>query len=411
MTNMSLTLRDVTLRATVTGKGPTVLLLHAGEERRDVWAPVAEGMTECGLRTVAFDLRGHGESTGRATTLRAIADDVIEMVVREPGPIVVVGASLGGFAAVAALAEPSVAQRAAGLVLVDVVPDVDADRARRWLDDHGLLARSTELAEDILASRSQLHAIVAASDLPILLVRGGSRSPLGDADVDKLCMANRRVTVTRIPDAGHLVARDAPAELARIISAHATKWLGTDDVVRCAFELQRTLGAEQIDHPGGTLFEHLRRVHALTVEWNAAPRTRLASICHASYGTDGFRHALLPTTDRRRLHHVIGPDAAALVYLYGACDRSRTYRELGRRPLPVTDRFTGGSKTIEGSELRDFVILTIANELDVARHAQLPPSIRSEIRDLVAALATYAPDEAAVALADEALARASAGWK
>ncbi|MBF6340943.1 alpha/beta fold hydrolase [Nocardia abscessus] len=400
MTDMSLTLHDVTLRGTVTGTGPTVLLLHAGEERREVWAPVTEGMTECGLRTVAFDLRGHGESSGRATTLRAVAGDVIEMVAREPAPIVVVGASLGGFAAVDALAEPSVAQRVAGLVLVDVVPDVDAGRARRWLDDHGLLARNAELADDILASRSELHAIVAASDLPILLVRGGPRSPLGDADVDRLRMANRRVTVTRIPDAGHLVARDAPAELARIVSAHASKWLATDEVVRRAFELQRTLGAERIDHPGGTLFEHLRRVYALTVEWNAAPRTRLASICHASYGTAGFGHALLPTTDHRRLHEVIGPDAAALVYLYGACDRARTYRELGRRPLPVADRFTGGSKMIEGTELRDFAVLTIANELDIARHAQLPPSIRSDICDLFAALATYAPDEAAVALAE-----------
>lgn len=251
MTDMTLTLPDVTLRATVTGAGPTVLLLHAGRERRDVWAPVTEGMTECGLRTVAYDLRGHGESSGRATTLRAIADDVVEMVVREPAPIVVVGASLGGLAAVAALAEPSVAQRVAGLVLVDVVPDIDADRARRWLDDHGLLARETELTDDILASRSELHAIIAASDLPILLVRGGPRSPLGDADVDRLRMTNRRVTVTRVPDAGHLIARDAPAELARIVSAHATKWLGTDDVVRRAFELQRALGAEQIDHPGG----------------------------------------------------------------------------------------------------------------------------------------------------------------
>ncbi|MBF6467503.1 alpha/beta fold hydrolase [Nocardia beijingensis] len=404
MTDMTLTLRDVTLRATVTGAGPTVLLLHAGRERRDVWAPVTEGMTECGLRTVAFDLRGHGESSGRATALQAIADDVIEMVVREPAPIVVVGASLGGFAAVAALAESSVAQRVAGLVLVDVVPD----RARRWLDDHGLLAHAAELADDILASCPELHAIITASDLPILLVRGGPRSPLGDADVDRLRMTNRRVTVTRVPEAGHLVARDAPAELARIVSAHATKWLGTDDVVRRAFELQRTLGAEQIDHPGGTLFEHLRRVHALAVEWNSAPRTRLASICHASYGTDGLPHALLPITDRQRLDHVIGPDAAALVYLYGACDRSRTYRELGRQPLPVTDRFSGGSKTIGGTELRDFAVLTIANELDVARHAQLAPSIRSDIRDLVTALAAYAPVEAAVALADEALARASA---
>lgn len=403
MTDIDLALDDVTLRATVTGTGPTVLLLHAGGERRGVWAPVAARMTESGLRTVAFDLRGHGDSSGRATTLRSVADDVIEMVRREPAPIVVAGASLGGLAAIAALADPSAAWRVAGLVLVDVVPDPDPGRARSWLDDHGLRDGNAELVEDILESGPELLATATALDMPILLVRAGPRSPLADADVDRLRTANRRVTIADVPSAGHLVARDAPAELARIVSAHATKWLGGDDDVRHAFELQRTLRAEQIDHPGGTLYAHLRRVHALTIEWGATPRTQLAAICHASYGTDGFQHALLETADRQRLQYVIGPDAEALVYLYGACDRARTYCELGRQPLPMVDRFTGKEKAIQGSELRDFAVLTIANELDVARHAQLPASTHEAIHGLITALATYAPEEAARALADEAL--------
>ncbi len=403
MSMTTLTLDDVTLRATVTGTGPTVLLLHAGGENRGVWTPVADQMAKSGLRTVAYDLRGHGESSGRATTLRALAADMIEMVDREPAPIVVVGASLGGLTAIAALAESSVAYRVAGLVLVDVVPDPDPILSRTWLYERGLLNHHAELIEDILASNSALLATTAALDVPILLVRSGRRSPLSDADADRLCAANHRVIVTRVPGAGHLVARDAPAELSRILSAHATQWLATDDVFCRAFDLQRTLGAEQIDHPGGSLHAHLRRVHALSVEWTAAPRTQLAAICHATYGTDGFRHALLSTAERQRLRHVIGPDAEALVYLYGACDRVRTYRELGRHPLIVIDRFTGRSRAIQGTELRDFAVLTIVNELDVVRHARLPASTRTEIRDLIAALANYAPEAAARALADEAL--------
>lgn len=140
------------------------------------------------------------------------------------------------------------------------------------------------------------------------------------------------------------------------------------------------------------------------VDWNATPRTRLAAICHASYGTDGFAAELLPTTDRPRLAKVIGHDAEDLVYLYGGCDRERTYRDLGRVPLSVIDRFTGTSRLVQGADLYDFAVLTIANELDVARHAQLPPSALTGIRSLVLALASYAPDEAARALADEAFA-------
>ncbi len=379
MTEVALDLGEITLRATVTGTGPTVLLLHAGGERRGVWAPVAERMPA--LRTVAVDLRGHGDSPGQARTLREFADDVRALVAGEPAPVVVVGASLGGLAALAALADPAVARRVAGLVLVDVVPDPDPDLARSWLDEQGLRDRYPDIVEDVLASGPELRVTAEALELPILLVRG-ERSPLA--------VAHPLPTVT-VPGAGHLVARDAPAELARIVSAQATVW--------SSVELQRTLGAERVEHPGGTLLVHLRRVHALAVDWNASPRTQLAAICHATYGTDGFRNALLPVTERQRLRHVIGADAEALVYLYGSCDRARTYPELGRNPLPMVDRFTDATRTLDGADLRDFAVLSIVNELDVARHARLPG-----IRDLVAALAPYAPAEAARALADDALA-------
>lgn len=404
MTEVTLTLDDVTLRGTVTGAGPTVLLLHAGGERRSVWTPVAAQLADSGLRTVAFDLRGHGDSSGQATTLRTVADDVIEILSRETGPLVVVGASLGGLAALAALAKPTVVQRVAGLILVDVVPDPDPQRARAWLDEHGLIDRHPEIVTDILESSPELVPTAAELDMPILLIRAGHGSPLGDADANRLSATNPHVTITHVPRAGHLVAHDAPDELARIVSAHATTWLATDEVVHHAFELQRSLGAENLDHPGGTLYAHLRRVHTLAAEWNASPRTQLTAICHASYGTDGFQHPLLPTTERQQLQHTLGPEAESLVYLYDACDRARTYPHLGQDPLPIHDRFTGKPTTIHGAELRDFAILTIINELDVARHAHLPASAIDDIRSLIAALATYAPDESARALTDEALA-------
>jgi hypothetical protein len=287
---------------------------------------------------------------------------------------------------------------------VDVVPDPAPGRARAWLDERGLREGRTELVENALERGPQLLAAAAELDAPLLLVRGGHRSPVTDADVDRLRRANPRVAVTCVPEAGHLVARDAPGELADILEGHATKWLAAEPVVRQAFELQRALGAHQVDHPGGTLFAHLRRVHALTLEWRASPRAQLAAICHASYGTAGFGHALLARDDRGRLRDVIGDDAEALVHLYGMCDRTRTYPALSSEPLRIVDRFTGQPTGIHKAELRDFAVLTIANELDVARHASLPSSAVKEIRKVVAGLASHMPDEAARALADEALA-------
>ena len=163
------------------------------------------------------------------------------------------------------------------------------------------------------------------------------------------------------------------------------------------------LGAGEITHPGGTLLAHLERVHRLTADWAASPRTRLAALCHATYGTDGFARALLPSTDRARLRAVIGEEAEGLVYRYGACDRAAAAGRWGHDPLPIRDRFTGVTTELADGLLGDFAVLTIANELDVVRHGSLPREVVEQIRALLRALAVHAPDEASVALGDPAL--------
>ncbi|GAB3878712.1 hypothetical protein GCM10029964_029780 [Kibdelosporangium lantanae] len=106
---------------------------------------------------------------------------------------------------------------------------------------------------------------------------------------------------------------------------------------------------------------------------------------------------LLPLDQRDRLRAAVGDDT--LVYLYAACDRSRTYPHLGESPLPLTDRFTGEVVALEGDDLTDFALLTVANELDVARNATLTPGERDGIRALITGLAPYAPDAVERALA------------
>jgi pimeloyl-ACP methyl ester carboxylesterase len=205
------------LRGTETGAGPTVLLLHAGGERRAVWEPVARALHEGGVRSVAFDQRGHGDSSGEPTSLAMLADDVRAMVRQQRRPVTIVGASIGGLAALDALADPMTASRTRGLVLVDVVPDPHPDEVRAWLDERGLRRRREALVDDVLARGATLRATLAAMEMPILLVRGGAGSPLSDADVVRVRETNPRVRVERVPEAGHLVARDAPRRLATLI--------------------------------------------------------------------------------------------------------------------------------------------------------------------------------------------------
>ncbi|MYW03210.1 hypothetical protein GT354_34065 [Streptomyces sp. SID3343] len=145
----------------------------------------------------------------------------------------------------------------------------------------------------------------------------------------------------------------------------------------------RMLGAEGIEHPGGTLLAHLRRVEDLLDDWGARPELRTAGLCHAFYGTDGFATALLPLDRRCELAGRIGVDAERLVYFYASCDRKATYGSLVEGTF--RDRFTGRSYVPSEQQRRDFAELTAANELDIAR---VGPEFRAKNRAALTALFT-----------------------
>lgn len=133
------------------------------------------------------------------------------------------------------------------------------------------------------------------------------------------------------------------------------------------FLLER--GAGRLPHPGGTLFEHLKRVAALLATWGADDALQTAGLCHACYGTDGYDTALVRPLDRSCLVELIGTPAESLVYLYGSCDRHATHPQLaGSGAVAFRDRFTGEQVYPSEASVRAFVELTAANELDVMRN-------------------------------------------
>ncbi len=141
-----------------------------------------------------------------------------------------------------------------------------------------------------------------------------------------------------------------------------------DDRSTAAEALLQARGANNIDHPGGTLFAHLGRVRTVLAGWGADEEVQLAGLCHAAYGTDGFGVALLAMSERPVLAEAIGSEAEALVFLYASCDREQTYPELARPVVTFTDRFSGSRHAPPASDLRAFMEITAANELDVVRH-------------------------------------------
>ncbi len=128
---------------------------------------------------------------------------------------IVVGASLGGFAAILALADQHLQESIAGLVLVDVVPAPDPDRVRSFLAPMMENEENAFFVENILAKSDLLLSATAKLRLPLLLVRADRNGAIQDEEISKLRSLCPQLTVGHIENASHLVARDTPIDLAK----------------------------------------------------------------------------------------------------------------------------------------------------------------------------------------------------
>ncbi|OZE93174.1 alpha/beta hydrolase [Rhodococcus sp. 14-2686-1-2] len=101
----------------------SVLLLHGGGQTRHSWQRTGIRLSEHGWISVAVDARGHGDSDWAQDgdySSAAHARDVLRMASELEGPIVLVGASMGGMAALTAQSMSPVLAEA--LILVDITP-------------------------------------------------------------------------------------------------------------------------------------------------------------------------------------------------------------------------------------------------------------------------------------------------
>jgi pimeloyl-ACP methyl ester carboxylesterase len=107
-----------------------VLLMHGGGQTRRSWGTAVTALIARGYHVVSLDLRGHGESgwpEDADYSLNAFVFDLNAVMKTLPRPPVVVGASLGGVIGLLAVGEQRNA--AAGLVLVDIAPDMNRQGA------------------------------------------------------------------------------------------------------------------------------------------------------------------------------------------------------------------------------------------------------------------------------------------
>jgi flavin reductase (DIM6/NTAB) family NADH-FMN oxidoreductase RutF/pimeloyl-ACP methyl ester carboxylesterase len=163
---------------------PAVLLLHGEVQTRADWAETAESLALAGRHVVAIDLRGHGDSDRPADgryDLAAHAGDVRAVLAQLGSRPVIVGASLGGWAALEALGTDDAAFLATGLVLVDAQPRIGPENGCRVGDRQPATEqerlewdRRMSAAIDPGALSSRILSCAERIQVPSLVIRGAA---------------------------------------------------------------------------------------------------------------------------------------------------------------------------------------------------------------------------------------------
>ena len=249
------------------GSKRTCLLLHGFMDAAESFDLVAPTLAEAGLRVIAPDLRGFGESDrvsgGGYYHFPDYLADVDALLGSIEGAVSIVGHSMGGtVATLYAGARPERVERLAileGMGPLDTPDDVAPESARKWLDDLTTTLEASAMTEEealrrlvtahprvdpsVLATRllhlakwegdrlvwryDPLHrttspmpffarvyrAFAARVECPVLFVTGGQlgwRVP----DEDARLSAFARVERVELDGAGHMMHWTQPAALA-----------------------------------------------------------------------------------------------------------------------------------------------------------------------------------------------------
>lgn len=113
--------------------GRPILFMHGGGQTRHAWGRSAAALGEEGWRSIAIDMRGHGDSDWTPHYKVAdFASDVKEIALAQIRKPVMVGASLGGLSALLANAGEA-GEVSCALVLVDIAPRINAAGVDRIL--------------------------------------------------------------------------------------------------------------------------------------------------------------------------------------------------------------------------------------------------------------------------------------
>ncbi len=159
----------------------------------------------------------------------------------------------------------------------------------------------------------------------------------------------------------------------------------------------RAHNADHVAHGASVLLEHLVGVQTLLQSWGAAPALADAGLFHAVYGTESFGQGVLPVSLREAVRAVIGPEAEALAYLFGAMEKESFEASVARGATPrVRDRHSGAVNTLDAATWRALCELVVANWME--QHPRVPEQFKQHKAEMFQALLPWLSPGAAASL-------------
>lgn len=132
-----------------------------------------------------------------------------------------------------------------------------------------------------------------------------------------------------------------------------------------AVQLLDELGVVDVEHPSGSLHEHLQGTHDVLSGWGCPEYLCLAGMYHSVYGTETFQRETMSRDSRDVVRSAIGDSAERIAYLFCTIRRASLYENLERGSPYTVETRAGDMERLEGvQEFADLLTLDLANRLE-----------------------------------------------
>lgn len=205
-----------------------VLLLHGWPVSERIWVPQVSALRDAGFDVEVPHLYGRGP----------YIDDWAAQLLRDfDGPLVPVGASMGGYCALALARRAP--ERILGMVLVGSRADADTFERRRLRErtiidlrtghapdraDEDANLEHLAVAQEAMRDRLDLSGVVASFGGPLLVCIGDGDDLVTVEEAEQLAASALDGRLEVFPGAGHFVAVDQPDRFNEVLLDFLSQW-------------------------------------------------------------------------------------------------------------------------------------------------------------------------------------------